>query len=147
MEVAARVVAATLALCGLGLTDVCLADPALPPVADGDANRTGAAVDPAAKDMDVGRYYRSKRDYTAAINRFRTVVVQYPDASSVPEALLRLAECYLSIGIKSEAQTAAAVLARAYPAVHWSSDARDLLKGAGLEPVEDPKSWISRSVK
>ncbi|MGJ4950617.1 outer membrane protein assembly factor BamD [Bradyrhizobium sp. HKCCYLS20291] len=131
-----------LPLCSLGLTDVSLADPA-----GSSTGQTVAAPDAATKEMDVGRYYWSKRDYAAAIYRFRTVVTQYPDAPSIPEALFRLTDSYLSIGLKSQAQTAAAVLARLYPAVHWSSDARNLLQDAGLEPVEDPNSWLSRKVK
>jgi outer membrane protein assembly factor BamD len=75
------------------------------------AKLEGARDQLAGKEMDVGRYYMQKRDYTAAINRFKTVVTQYQTTRQVEEALARLTEAYMTIGIVGEAQTAAAVCA------------------------------------
>jgi len=101
----------------------------------------------AGREMDIGRYYLSKRDNTAAINRFRTVVTQYHETKYVEEALGRLTESYQALGITREAQTAAAVLDRKFPDSRWSKDARDSLKVDGLQPLEDESSWISRAFK
>jgi outer membrane protein assembly factor BamD len=114
----------------------------------------------AERDMVVGRYYVSKRDYTAAINRFGTVVRQHPTSSYVEEALANLAKSYLMLLtersgedgpdreiLASGAQTAVAVLKRKFPASHFSIEAYDALKAAGLDPVEDEKSWISKASK
>src|SRR6201746_1096602 len=70
------------------------------------AKLEGARDQLAGREMNVGRYYREKRDYTAAINRFKTVVTQYQTTRHVEEALARLTEAYLSIGLVGEAQTA-----------------------------------------
>jgi outer membrane protein assembly factor BamD len=114
-------------------------------LADASSAQVPDAAQLAAKDMAVGRYYVSKRDYTAAINRFRTVATEYQRSSDVEEALERLVECYLNIGINSEAQTAAAILVRIFPDSRWSRAARELLKASGLEPIEDQKSRLPRS--
>jgi outer membrane protein assembly factor BamD len=58
----------------------------------------------------LGRYYQERRDYTGAINRFKIVVTRYQTTRHVEEALLRLTETYLSLGIVDEARTSAAVL-------------------------------------
>jgi len=114
-------------------------------VADASSVQDLDAAQLAAKDMAVGRYYLSKRDYLAAINRFKTVATTHQGSSDVEEALERLVECYLDLGINSEAQTAAAILARKFPDGRWSRAARDLLKASGLEPIEDQKSRLPRS--
>ncbi|RIA56209.1 outer membrane protein assembly factor BamD [Dichotomicrobium thermohalophilum] len=98
----------------------------------------------AAKEMQVGRYYLERGNYIAAINRFRTVVEKYQQTKHVEEALSRLTEAYMALGIKSEAQTAAAVLGHNYPESEWYEDAYALLQSDGLEPREDAGSWISR---
>ncbi len=98
----------------------------------------------AAKEMEVGRYYLERGNYIAAINRFRTVVERYQQTAHVKEALSRLTEAYMALGIKSEAQTAAAVLGHNYPESEWYRDAYALLQSDGLEPREDAGSWISR---
>jgi len=98
----------------------------------------------AAKEMSVGRYYLEERNYAGAINRFRTVVEKYPETAHVEEALSRLTEAYMALGIKSEAQTAAAVLGHNFPESQWYKDAYALLQSDGLEPREDSGSWISR---
>ncbi len=101
----------------------------------------------AAKEMDVGRYYLKKRDYTGAINRFKVVVTQYQTTRHVEEALMRLAEVYMTLGIVQEAQTAAAVLGHNFPDSRWYKDAYALVKSGGLEPREDQGSWISKAFK
>ena len=101
----------------------------------------------AGKEMSIGRYYMEKRDYTAAINRFKTVVTQYQTTRHVEEALARLTEAYMAIGIVGEAQTAAAVLGHNFPDSRWYKDAYNLVKSGGLEPAENQGSYISRAFK
>jgi len=99
----------------------------------------------AGKEMKVGRYYLNNQAYVAAINRFKTVVVQYQVTSHTPEALMRLTEAYMALGIKSEAQTAAAVLGHNYPSSEWYKDAYTLVSSDGLEVRENKQSWISKA--
>ncbi|KPG00050.1 outer membrane assembly lipoprotein YfiO [Rhodopseudomonas sp. AAP120] len=107
----------------------------------------GARDQLAGKEMDVGRFYMEKRDYAAAINRFKTVVTRYQTTRHVEEALARLTEAYMAIGIVGEAQTAAAVLGHNFPDSRWYKDAYNLVKSGGLEPTENKGSWISKSFK
>ena len=100
----------------------------------------------AGKEMEVGRYYLDQSAYLAAINRFKTVVTDYQTTTHVPEALYRLTETYLALGVQSEAQTAAAVLGHNYPGSQWYKDAYALLGGEGLEPYESEDSWISKAI-
>ena len=111
------------------------------------AKLEGARDQLAGKEMDVGRYYMEKRDYTAAINRFKTVVTRYQTTRHVEEALARLTEAYMAIGIVGEAQTAAAVLGHNFPDSRWYKDAYNLVKSGGLEPSENKGSYISRAFK
>jgi outer membrane protein assembly factor BamD len=101
----------------------------------------------AGKEMAVGRYYLQRGDYIGAINRFRSVVDQYQTTPQIAEALERLTEAYYSLGLDSEAQTAAAVLGRNYPGSGWYQDAYNVLKGRNLKPAEDKRSWISKAVR
>jgi len=101
----------------------------------------------AGKEMAVGRYYMERRDFTAAINRFKLVVTQYQTTRHVEEALARLTEAYMSIGVVSEAQTAAAVLGHNFPDSPWYKDAYNLVKSGGLEPAENKASYISKAFK
>jgi outer membrane protein assembly factor BamD len=101
----------------------------------------------AGHEMAIGRYYMAKRDYTAAINRFKTVVTQYQTTRHVEEALARLTEAYMAIGIVGEAQTAAAVLGHNFPDSPWYKDAYNLVKSGGLEPSENQGSYISRAFR
>lgn len=98
----------------------------------------------AGKEMQVGRYYLHKRQYVGAINRFKTVVSNYQTTRHAEEALARLTEAYLSLGVVDEAQTAAAVLGHNFPDSKWYKDAYALLEAGGYEPQENKKSWISR---
>src|SRR6195256_800676 len=97
----------------------------------------------AGKEMAVGRYYLSRGDFIGAINRFRTVIDQYQTTPQIAEALERVCEAYYSLGLDSEAQTAAAVLVRNYPGSAWYKNSYNILKGRNLKPVEDRRSWIS----
>jgi outer membrane protein assembly factor BamD len=99
----------------------------------------------AGKEMEIGRYYMNKRDFIGAINRFKVVVTQYQTTRHVEEALERLTEAYVSIGLIDEAQTAAAVLGHNFPDSQWYKDSYRLVKGAGGEPNENKQSWISRA--
>ncbi len=101
----------------------------------------------AGKEMQVGRYYQNKKDFTASINRFKIVVTQYQTTRHVEEALMRLTESYLALGIASEAQTAAAVLGHNFPNSRWYADAYKLVQAGGLEPAENQGSWMSRAFK
>jgi outer membrane protein assembly factor BamD len=101
----------------------------------------------AGKEMQVGRYYQERKEYLAAISRYRNVVEVYQTTNQVQEALARLVECYYAMGIASEAQTAAAVLGANYPDSEWYADSFKLLKSGGLEPRENSGSWIARAAK
>jgi outer membrane protein assembly factor BamD len=81
----------------------------------------------AGKEMEIGRYYERQRSYLAAINRFKRVIDQYQTTTHVPEALHRLTECYLAIGLRDEAQRTAAVLGYNYPGSPWYSSSYALM--------------------
>ncbi len=98
----------------------------------------------AAKEMAVGRFYLTRKNYPAAINRFHDVLGKYQMTRHTEEALYRLTEAYLAMGVTSEAQTAAAILGHNYPGSQWYKDAHALLKTDGLEPHEDTTSWLSK---
>jgi outer membrane protein assembly factor BamD len=98
----------------------------------------------AAKEMDVGRYYEREGNYIAAVNRFKTVVDRFQTTSHVPEALERLVECYLELGLKEEAQKSAAVLGYNYPNSDYYKQAYGLMTpGAEIAHPED-KGVITR---
>jgi outer membrane protein assembly factor BamD len=101
----------------------------------------------AGREMEIGRFYMNKRNWTGAINRFKVVVTQYQTTRHVEEALYRLTEAYMSLGITGEAQTAAAVLGHNFPDSTWYKDAYSLVKTGGLEPNESTGSWISKAFK
>lgn len=101
----------------------------------------------AGKEMSIGRFYLTRHNYTAAINRFREVLAKYQTTRHTEEALYRLTEAYLGLGISSEAQTAAAVLGHNFPDSDWYHDAYNLLQGGGLQPSENKGSWISKIFK
>jgi outer membrane protein assembly factor BamD len=99
----------------------------------------------AGKEMATGRYYLEKKDYTGAINRFKVVVTKYQTTREVEEALMRLTEAYMALGIVDEAQTAAAVLGHNFPDSVWYRHAYTLVKTGGAEPSENRGSWISKA--
>ena len=99
----------------------------------------------AAQEMVIGRYYLRHNNFLAAINRFRVVVVDYQTTEQVEEALMRLTEAYMALGIVNEAQTAAAVLGHNFPDSKWYSHAYGLLGKVGLQPQEHGGSWITET--
>ncbi len=101
----------------------------------------------AGKEMSVGRFYLGKRNYTAAVNRFRDVIGKYQTTRHTEEALYRLTEAYLALGIVNEAQTAAAVLGHNFPDSQWYKDAFARLQSNGVAPNEDEGSWISKAFR
>ncbi|HAT08279.1 MAG TPA: outer membrane protein assembly factor BamD, partial [Rhodobiaceae bacterium] len=88
----------------------------------------------------------NRREYAAAAGRFRNVIENYGRTSQVPEALHRLTEVYMSLGITAEAQNSAAVLGYNYPDSEWYRDSYSILIERNLKPVKDEKSWISRAI-
>jgi outer membrane protein assembly factor BamD len=96
----------------------------------------------AAKEMEVGRYYLKRRHYTAAINRFRVVVQDFQTTTHTAEALHRLVESYLALGLNDDAQTAAAILGFNYQASPFYDDSFRLLKGKGLSPEAKGEGWL-----
>lgn len=101
----------------------------------------------AGKEMEIGRYYLKRDDYLAAVNRFRFVVENYQTTSHVPEALHRLVECYLKLGVREEATRYAAVLGHNFPSSLWYRDSYKLLTGKQVEkppvPGDDSSWWDS----
>ncbi|HYC94178.1 MAG TPA: outer membrane protein assembly factor BamD [Sphingomicrobium sp.] len=82
----------------------------------------------AGKEMEVGRFYQRRRQWLASVLRFRTVVDEYQTTSHAPEALMRLTESYLALGIPEEARRAAAVLGANYPETEWYQRAYNLVQ-------------------
>jgi outer membrane protein assembly factor BamD len=99
----------------------------------------------AASEMTVGRYYLRHNNYLAAINRFRVVVTDYQTTEQVEEALMRLTEAYMALGIVNEAETAAAVLGHNFPDSKWYNHAYSLLQKNGAQPQEHEGSWITQT--
>ena len=98
----------------------------------------------AGKEMMIGRYYQQRYLYAAAVNRFRRVVDEYDTTNHVPEALHRLVEVYLALGLTDEARKAAAVLGHNYPGSSWYQDSYALLT-PGAQPAEvDRPGMLSR---
>lgn len=96
----------------------------------------------AAKEMEIGRYYLKRGHHAAAINRFRVVVEQFQTTSHTPEALHRLVESYLSLGLTDEAQTAGAILGHNFQSSPFYQDSYALLTGRGLQPEARGESWL-----
>lgn len=96
----------------------------------------------AAKEMEIGRYYLKRGNYTAAINRFRVVVQDFQTTSHTAESLHRLTESYLALGLTDEAQTSAAILGYNYQSSPFYDDSFALLKGRGLAPEAKGDSWL-----
>ncbi|WP_230530993.1 outer membrane protein assembly factor BamD [Microvirga roseola] len=131
----------------LTLQDLVQRYPSSEYVADAKKKLQVASDQLAGKEMEVGRFYLQKRNYSGAINRFRHVVSRYQTTRHVEEALERLTEAYMAMGIVSEAQTAAAVLGHNFPDSPWYKDAYALLTKGGVEPREDSESWISKAFR
>lgn len=97
----------------------------------------------AGKEMEIGRYYETRGLWVAAINRFRTVIERYQTTTHVPEALSRLVESYLALGVTDEAQNAGAVLGYNFPGTDWYQDSYALLTSHDLEPQRKEGSWLN----
>ncbi|WP_127110676.1 outer membrane protein assembly factor BamD [Pararhodobacter zhoushanensis] len=97
----------------------------------------------AAKEMEIGRYYLARGNYQSAINRFRVVVEDYQTTSQTPEALHRLVEAYLALGLRGEAQTAGAILGHNFRSNPFYEDSFRLLSSAGLTDEASGESWLS----
>ena len=95
----------------------------------------------AGKEMEIGRYYLTRNNYLAAINRFRIIIDNYQTTTHVPEALHRLAEAYLALGIVEEAHKAAAVLGHNFPGSEWYIDSFEMVEGRQVRFVEMKKPW------
>lgn len=98
----------------------------------------------AGKEMEVGRYYLRRGHYTSAINRFRVVVEDFQTTSHTAEALHRLVESYLSLGLTAEAQTAGAILGHNYQSTDWYEDSYKLLTSQGLKLKDRGNNWLSQ---
>lgn len=101
----------------------------------------------AGKEMEIGRFYLRQHQYHAAIGRFRTVVEQYQTTSHVPEALHRLTEVYVALGIPDEARKTAAVLGHNFPGSEWYQDSYALLVDPSARPADGAgtASWLDRA--
>ena len=98
----------------------------------------------AGKEMEVGRYYLKRQQFPAAINRFRNVVEEYQTSSYTAEALHRLVEAYLSMGLVEEAQSAGAILGHNYQATAWYQRTYSLLKNENLSPAAKGTGWLRK---
>jgi outer membrane protein assembly factor BamD len=98
----------------------------------------------AAKEMEIGRYYLKRGNYTAAINRFRVVVQDFQTTTHTAEALHRLVESYLALGLTDEAQTAGAILGYNYQSSPFYDDSFRLLTGQGLSLEAKGDSWLAK---
>ena len=98
----------------------------------------------AGKEMEVGRYYLKRQQFPAAINRFRIVVEEYQTSSYTAEALHRLVEAYLSMGLVEEAQSAGAILGYNYQATAWYQRTYGLLKNENLSPAAKGTGWLRK---
>ena len=107
----------------------------------------------AGKEMEVGRYYHERENYLAAINRYKTVIENYQTTTHVPEALHRLSEAYVALGIEPEARANAAVLGFNFPGSEWYLDSYELVEGETLvdldgdgepDPKKDGDGFFSR---
>lgn len=101
----------------------------------------------AGKEMDIGRFYLKQGHYGAAINRFRVVVEDFQTTTHTPEALYRLVEAFLSLGLEDDAQTAGAILGYNFRGTDWYKDAHVLLTGRGItteQASEEGQGWLKR---
>ena len=97
----------------------------------------------AAKEMEIGRYYLKRGHYAASINRFRVVVEEFQTTGQTPEALLRLVEAYLALGLTDEAQTAGAILGYNFRSSPFYDDAYRQLRGRGLAAEAQGDNWLT----
>jgi outer membrane protein assembly factor BamD len=101
----------------------------------------------AGKEMEIGRYYLNRNEINAAINRFRAVVKDYQTTTHVAEALHRLVECYLTLGLKEEALRVAAVLGYNYPGSEWYKRTYEILDESSRQKMLEERSFVDRTVE
>ena len=100
----------------------------------------------AGKEMEIGRYYLNRNQVNAALNRFRTVVKDYQTTTHIPEALHRLVESYLTLGLKTEAKRVAAVLGHNYPGSKWYEDSYKILDAKSRQQILEDRSFVDKTV-
>ena len=100
----------------------------------------------AGKEMEIGRYYLNRNQINAAINRFRTVVKEYQTTTHTPEALHRLTEAYLTLGLRTEATRVAAVLGHNYPGSKWYEDSFKILDAEERRQIMEDRSFVDKTV-
>lgn len=98
----------------------------------------------AGQEMTVARYYQKQGRMIGAINRYQSVVKEYERTSQVPEALFRMTEVYVSLGLSDKAQQSAAILGHNFPESKWYAKAYDLMVKKELAPVGERASWMTR---
>ena len=100
----------------------------------------------AGKEMEIGRWYLRRNQHLAAVNRFKTVIDDYQTTSHTPEALHRLVESYLSLGLRDQAIAAASVLGYNYPDSQWYEDSYALVEQGGAGRIEggSDRSWLQK---
>ena len=101
----------------------------------------------AGKEMEIGRYYLNRNQINAAINRFRSVVTNYQTTTHVPEALHRMVESYLTLGLDGEAQRIAAVLGHNYPGSKWYAATYKILDTESRAKILEDRSFIDKTVE
>ncbi len=101
----------------------------------------------AGKEMEIGRYYLNRNHINAAINRFRTVIKKYETTTHTPEALHRLVEAYLTLGLVNEATQVAAVLGHNYPGSAWYERSFKLLTPDERKKILDERGFVDRTVE
>ena len=100
----------------------------------------------AGKEMEVGRYYLNRGHINAAINRFRTVIMHFQTTTHVPEALHRLVESYLTLGLEHEALQVAMVLGHNYPGNSWYERTYELMNPELRKKMQDDRGIVARTV-
>ena len=100
----------------------------------------------AGKEMEIGRYYLNRNQMNAAINRFRTVVKKYQTTTHVPEALHRLVESYMTIGLRGEAQKIAAILGHNYQGSKWYAETYKILDDKSRTQILEERSIVDKTV-
>ena len=115
-------------------------------VQDADSKLLIARDQIAGKEMQTGRYYQERREYTAAVNRYKNVVKDYANTRHVEEALARLVESYMALGLTGEAQDAASILGHNFPDSEWYRDSYALLAKDGVRPRANPGSTLARAI-
>ncbi len=100
----------------------------------------------AGKEMEVGRYYLNRNEINAAMNRFRVVVTNFQTTTHVPEALHRLVESYLILGLRPEARQVAAVLGHNYPGSKWYEDSYKILDEKSRQEILEDRSIVDKTI-